>query len=245
MSNPEKSFYKGKDYALQVLKSENKLEFNNNNSIPLIDLGDCETLIKQENDIPLEMSLIIIEIEKTNTLESDTDKNFQFDIYNPLNREKLDISICKNTTIDMYVPLVMSEEQEDIYQNFLDQGYDPFDLNDKFYREICTPYTSENGTDVLLDDREEYVFSTVINESACMGNCQYSSYSLDNKYVKCECEVNNTFVTLDIKHISGENIYLSFLSTLKSTNYKVMRCYNLVFNFKIFCSIILSKIFHL
>ena len=181
------------------------------------------------------MSLIIIEIEKTNTPESDTDKNFQFDIYNQLNREKLDISICKNTTIDMYVPLVMSEEQEDIYQNFLDQGYDPFDLNDKFYREICTPYTSENGTDVLLDDREEYVFSTVINESACMGNCQYSSYSLDNKYVKCECEVNNTFVTLDIKHISGENIYLSFLSTLKSTNYKVMRCYNLVFNFKIFC----------
>ena len=38
-----------------------------------------------------------------------------------------------------------------------------------------------------------------------------------------------------MKHISKENIYLSFLSTFKSSNYKVMRCYNLVFNFKIFC----------
>ena len=53
--------------------------------------------------------------------------------------------------------------------------------------------------------------------------------------MKCECEINSTYVTLDVKHISGENIYLSFLSALKSTNYKVMICYNLVFNFKIFC----------
>ena len=236
-TNPENTIYKGKDYALQVSKTHSNLPFDNSNNIPLIDLGDCETLLKQANNIPLEESLIIIEIEKTS--ESDTDantgKNFQFDVYNPITRQKLDISICYNTTIDMYVPLVMSEEQEDIYKDLLDQGYDPFDLNDKFYREICTPYTSGNGTDVLLDDREEYVFSTVINESACMGNCQYTSYSLDSKYVKCECEVNSTYVTLDVKHLSGENIYLSFLSALKSTNYKVMRCYNLVFNFKIFC----------
>ena len=57
---------------------------------------------------------------------------------------------------------------------------------------------------------------------------------MDNKYIKCECGVNSTYVTLDIKHISGENIYQSFLSPLKSSNYKVMRCYNLVFNLKIF-----------
>ena len=53
--------------------------------------------------------------------------------------------------------------------------------------------------------------------------------------MKCECPVNNTYTTLDIKHISGDNIYMSFMSVFKSTNYKVMICYNLVFNFKIFC----------
>ena len=41
-------------------------------------------------------------------------------------------------------------------------------------------------------------------------------------------------VSLDLKHLNKDNVMLSFLSTLKSTNYKVMRCYNLVFNFKIF-----------
>ena len=67
-----------------------------------------------------------------------------------------------------------------------------------------------------------------------MSNCEYASYSLDTKYMKCECPVNNTYTTLDIKHISGENIYMSFMSVFKSTNYKVMICYNLVFNLKIF-----------
>ena len=74
-----------------------------------------------------------------------------------------------------------------------------------------------------------------MNESGCLGDCEYVSYSLDTKYMKCECPVNNTYTTLNIKHISSENIYMSFMSVFKSTNYKVMICYNLVFNFKIFC----------
>ena len=53
--------------------------------------------------------------------------------------------------------------------------------------------------------------------------------------MRCECPVNETYTTLDVKHLSGNNIALSFLSVFKSTNYKVMMCYNLVFNFKIFC----------
>ena len=129
----------------------------------------------------------------------------------------------------------MSEENEKIYKELVNEGYEPFDLSDKFYREICTPYTSENGTDVLLDEREEFVYTTLTDDNLCAGNCKYISYSLDSKYMKYECPVNNTYTTFDVKHISGDNIYMSFMSVFKSTNYKVMLCYNLVFNFKIFC----------
>jgi len=70
----------------------------------------------------------------------------------------------------------------------------------------------------------------------CPNGCEMSSYSLDTKYMTCECDVNNNgIVELDVHHISAKNIESSFLSTFKNTNYKVMRCYNLVFNFKIFC----------
>ena len=37
-------------------------------------------------------------------------------------------------------------------------GYNFFDINSDFYQDICVPYTSPNGTDVLLDDRINYYY---------------------------------------------------------------------------------------
>ena len=235
--NSQMKEFKTQNYKAQVGNTSSEMTFlNPENDMPVIDLGYCETLLKEANGIPLDQSLIMIKIENTqeDNINDQKNKILDVDVFDPITLKKLNLSVCDNTTIDVYTPLIMSETNEEIYKNLIDEGYDPFDLSDKFYREICTPYTSENGTDVLLDEREEFVYSTIINESRCMGNCEYVSYSLDTKYMKCECPVNNTYTTLDIKHISGENIYMSFMSVFKSTNYKVMICYNLVFNLKIF-----------
>ena len=235
--NSQMKEFKTQNYKAQVGNTSSEMTFlNPENDMPVIDLGYCETLLKEANGIPLDQSLIMIKIENTqeDNINNQKNKILDVDVFDPITLKKLNLSICDNTTIDVYTPLIMSETNEEIYKNLIDEGYDPLDLSDKFYREICTPYTSENGTDVLLDEREEFVYSTIINESRCMGNCEYVSYSLDTKYMKCECHVNNTYTTLDIKHISGENIYMSFMSVFKSTNYKVMICYNLVFNLKIF-----------
>ena len=235
--NSQMKEFKTQNYKAQVGNTSSEMTFlNPENDMPVIDLGYCETLLKEANGIPLDQSLIMIKIENTqeDNINDQKNKILDVDVFDPITLKKLNLSICDNTTIDVYTPLIMSETNEEIYKNLIDEGYDPFDLSDKFYREICTPYTSENGTDVLLDEREEFVYSTIINESRCMSNCEYASYSLDTKYMKCECPVNNTYTTLDIKHISGENIYMSFMSVFKSTNYKVMICYNLVFNLKIF-----------
>ena len=96
----------------------------------------------------------------------------------------------------------MDDNLVETVSNIMDQGYDPFDINDKFYREICTPYDSENGTDVLLDDREEYYYSS-LNTIVCPDGCGTSSYSLDTRYLKCDCPVDEDDITLDIKHMSG------------------------------------------
>ena len=226
-----KTYRGNNDYSLSI--SNTLDEMRDNNRVSFIDLGECETSLKKANHIPLDSELIIFKKQKNGVDGSDMD--VQFEVYNPFNYEKLDLSVCENTTIDLYVPLQLSEELEKICENFAEQGYNPFDLGDKFYREICTPYNSENGTDVLLDDREEFFYYPLAEQMVCQNNCVFSSYSLDTKYMKCECGINKPLVTLDLKHISKENVFNSFLSTLQSTNYKVMRCYNLVFNFKIFC----------
>ena len=234
-SDKKSKIYSGNgDYAFRVSNTLNEMnDLNSLNGLSLIDLGECEYQLKISNNIPLDSELIILKKEKMGDKSSEKE-DIQYDIYHPTTYEKLNLSVCENITIDLYVPLKLSEEQEKIYNKFLEQGYNPFDLNDKFYREICTPYNSENGTDVLLDEREEFFYYPIAEQMICQNNCYYSSYSLDTKYMKCECGKNKTSVKLDLKHLSTGNILQSFLSTFKSTNYKVMICYNLVFNFKIF-----------
>ena len=201
---------------------------------PSMDITECENILRDVYDIDIDKPLIVLKNIKN---DNSGDENiFQYQLFHPDTREKLNTSYCENTTVDVYVSYELSEKQESIYNNLKEQGYDPFDLNDRFYREICTPYTSENGTDVLLDDREEFVYSSLVNATLCPIGCDYQEFYANKKYIKCECGANNSdIVLLDLEHLSGSNVYKSFLSTMKSTNYKVMICYNLVFNFKIFC----------
>ena len=53
-------------------------------------------------------------------------------------------TICDNITIDVYIPLELSEKMNNLYNELKDLGYDLFDIESPFYQDICTPYKSEN-----------------------------------------------------------------------------------------------------
>ena len=219
----------GQEGKFQVTTSRKEYK-EDNSDFTKLNLTDCENILKAHYNIDPNAELIILKYFKSD------DKSVQYDLYNPFTHQKLNLSLCENTTVDMYIPIEMDEKTSELYLDLKDQGYEPLDLNDKFYREICTPYTSENGTDVLLDDREEFIYTSLVNATVCPSECDFSEFIVDKKYIKCECDTNTTGIeTLDLEHLSGKNIGNSFISTLQTTNWKVMRCYNLVFNFKIFC----------
>ena len=62
----------------------------------------------------------------------------------------MDLSICDDEKIDIYIPVSLSEETEELHKDLLSYGYDLFNPQDSFYQDICTPYTTINGTDILL-----------------------------------------------------------------------------------------------
>ena len=223
-------------YAFQLSNSLSQLA-SRDSAFSKIDLGECERNIKEHYGLAPDISLIFFKFE--NIGDPNNERKIQYQVYNPFNYDELNISICENRKIQLILSYELSELSDSlkkIIQNILDQGYDPFDENGKFYREICTPYNSENGTDVLLDGREEYYYSSIKSEMKCPSGCEMKSYSLDDKYINCECETNGTgIIELDYNNLNIKNIEDSFMSTFKNSNYKVMICYNLVFNFKIFC----------
>ena len=220
-------------YAFEISNDERELAFINDDDsyLPKIDLSKCgdklKSLLRNNNTDPL----ILLKYGKISN--KTYEKEVQFEVYDPDTFEKINLSICTNSDINLYINMPLSDDLVKIIQNIIDQGYDPLDIRDKFYREICTPYDSENGTDVLLDAREEYYYSS-LNDIVCPDHCHTSNYDLESKYLKCECPVNESDITLNLKHITGENIANSFYSTLKNSNWKVMICYNLVFSWKMF-----------
>ena len=125
----------------------------------------------------------------------------QYEIYNPYNKEKLNLSICINTTINIYTPIILSEKLQNLYEDLKYMGYDLLDINSPFYHNICTPYTTNDRTDVTLTDRANYYFNN--EETVCQSNCKLSEYLVNSQYLKCDFDIMNS--EINIKEITKLN----------------------------------------
>ena len=225
----------GKNYIVYQI-SNSKIQFglvNNkstdNNNLSFIDLDICENILKQEYNIDEEEHLIVLIYENTSSVKS-SERNVTFEIFEPYNITKLNLSLCYNTTIKLYVKTELSEETKQIYEQMKEYGYDMFDINDPFYQDTCTPYTTLNDTDILLSDRIDYIYNN--KDTKCQANCQFSGYSIKSKYMLCNCSVNGNNSENKKDKFFTKKIYESFYDVLKYSNYKIYNCYKLVFNRK-------------
>ena len=222
------------NYVYQITTIDNEIlslngSLNNNYNLSIIDLGDCGTLLKGRYNISDEQSLIYLKYEKIT--EKVSERDIQYEIYHPITKEQLNLTLCNNISIDIYIPITLPEETKHKYEELEKQGYDLFNPNDSFYNDICTPFKSENGTDVPANDRKIDYYKKYNNNTQCQDNCQYDKYLSDLGYLKCECEISDSNIgTEKIDKFEDKVIYESFYDILKNSNYKVVKCYNLVFN---------------
>ena len=214
-------------YLLTTLDSEDD---NSTNKFSKINLGECENILKEYYNLDKNISLIILILEKQTTKSSERD--LQFEVYEPYNKTKLSLSVCENTPIEISTPLILAEEIQNLYEELKNQGYNMFDINDDFYQDICSTYKSENNTDVPLSDRIKYYFNN--DEVQCQSGCTFLDYSIETQKLKCECSVSSTEMDIenkkDKKNEGAKSLYESFYDVLKYSNYKVLKCYNLVFS---------------
>ena len=218
------------NYTFQVTTVNNELEKlsgNETSNLSVIDFKECSDLLKDEYGLDDDIDLIILKYE--NNTSNANEKSVQYEVYAPNTNTKLNLSVCSNVKIDIYIPVELSQDTKNLYNDLKSKGYNLFDKNDKFYTDICTPYESEDGTDVLLADRYNKYFTE--NQLTCQANCEYADYSSESKYLKCECNVVDE-EKIEIKYpekITAKAIFKSFFDILKYSNYKVLSCYALVF----------------
>ena len=214
-------------FQISTLKEQ---ENNENLNISIIDFSDCEKIIRQKYHIKEEDELIML---KSDILNEDLKVYVQYEIYNPYTLEYIPLDICNEVKININIPIILKEATESLYKSLSNSGFNLFDLNNSFYNDICTTYTTENGTDIILMDRLNIFYDSIRNIYLCQDGCEFILYNEISKRSKCNCNIQRDPTITNIKDIIFDKKQLVnnvLLTSLKFSNFKVMKCYQLIFS---------------
>lgn len=226
------------DYVFHVTNNINELSTLNGSlvngyNLSIIDLAECESAIREANNINDDTPLNLLKFEKLSNLS--IQKNVQYEIFAFNSSKKLNLSVCKDKPVDIYIPIELNELTKLKYEDLKAQGYDLFDKKSSFYTDICTPYDSPNGTDVALSTRNSEFYNST--ETSCQANCEYGDYISESSYLKCVCSVVEEDINLEQpEKYTGKVFAKSFYDVLKNSNYEIVKCYRLVFRLNNFIS---------
>ena len=231
--NGDNKIIKTENVVFQVSKFEDQKN-DDRPDVSSIDLGQCEDILKHKYNISKNDSLIILKTDiKSEDLSS---THVQYELYNPYTFQPLSLDVCSNIKIAINVPVKLDDTTVTLYNSLSESGYNLFDSEDDFYNDICSTYTSVDGTDMTLEDRKKEIFGSTENITMCQSGCTFESYNVTTKKAKCNCEVQIESTLTDIKKIdfSNKNFINSFVDTLIDSNFLVMKCYKLVLTLKDF-----------
>ena len=140
-------------------------------------MGECEKKLKSHYNISQNDSLYIFKIDVLK--EGMKIPKIEYEVYYPFNGknlEKLSLTICEDSKIELLLPI--SINLEDLEKH---------DSSSSYYNDICYISTSDNGTDITLNDRKNEFINN--NLTICEEDCYLNGYDPINKKASCSCEV--------------------------------------------------------
>ena len=198
----------------QLTTTENQKNKNYTN-ISTINLNNCEDILKSENGIDPNKSLIIFKVDYY--MEGISIPAIGYEVYNPDTKQKLSLKSCEDILINLDIPVSIDET--------ILFKYDP---NDEYYNDECFSYTTDKGTDIILNDRKKEFINN--NMSLCENKCSYIGYTEKSKKASCKCDIKST--ELKLSQIFDEENILSNNFTFdeySKSNLITMKCASKLF----------------
>ena len=181
-----------------------------------IDLGECETLLRNFYGIPSNETLYIKKID----IAQDGTKavKVEYDVYCKLsgtNLVKLNLTICGGSKVSILVPIAIHD------------NVDKLNTSSGYYNDICYTTTSEDGTDISLADRKnDYANNDNI---ICQEGCIFSEYDKDSHFAKCSCDVKESPPSIADMNINKEKLLENFKDIKNIINFDFLKCYKTLF----------------
>ena len=221
----------------QSLSNDNITTMNESNDFEGsdINLGSCEKKLRDYYNIPDNVQLTIIKLDfKKN---DSSVNNVQYEVFNPKNRtERLDLTICdeEKVIVKNSIDSSISLNRISYMMESADNSIDLLSEDNEFFKDECFIFTSESGTDVLIQDRYiEYNYKNKI----CQNGCNLQKINITAGEAFCLCQPNTGFVNVssipNIEEIMNENnnlvnsdknIEQDNNQKYSSFNAKILRC---------------------
>ena len=212
-----------KDIILTITKNDNqKQEITTKTNTTSIDLGECEKKLKNKYNISENASLYIFKMDVKQ--DGYQIPKIQYEVYYPLNNDSklspLNLSICEDTYINVYLPLK------------IDGSLDKYDPNSDLYNDICVEF-EENGKNLPISARKKYYINHKL--TLCEENCILINYNKTIEKANCSCKAKTNFVSkISENQLKEESIYEIFTDFDNILNLKIINCINLIFTVKAF-----------
>ena len=215
------------------ITTTNNIKHNINNNESSLYFPICEVILKEKYDIDQSLPLILFKTESfpPNAIIP----IIEYEIYHPINKSKLNLTYCE-----------VGNQMRIIFPLKIDKEIFKYEPESEFYSDPCFPYSTEEGTDILLSDRKKEFNDKHL--SLCEFNCIYKGYNIDKKQVTCECKIKNEMK--QISEIYDNQIKLSFNFTEENIkensgnlNIYTMKCLKVFFSKEGFKKNISSYIF--
>ena len=189
---------------------------NNYNNMTSIDLGECETLLRNfyniTNNETLYMKKIDIYQEGMNAVK------IEYDVYTKLFGNKLiklNLSICEQSKISIKIPFKLT------------QHIDKYNSSSGYYNDICYSTTSQDGTDISLKDRQKEFIDK--DKIICQENCDFLEYNYDTLVAECSCKVKECSKSFADMNINKAKILDNFKNIKNYINFNFLLCYKKLF----------------
>ena len=201
--------------TLTITSTKNQKKQINDN-VTTIDLGKCETKLKNEYNISMNDSLYILKID----IPVDNIQNIEYEIFynfSANNLTKLNLSVCKNIKIDISIP-------KDIPINEIDK----YNKSSGYYNDLCYTLKDDKGIDEPLEDRRNDYKNN--NMSICEEDCDFTGYNFTTKKAICSCYTKiNLPLQFEIK-FDKQKIFSNIKDIRNIGNFKMLSCIKLFLN---------------
>ena len=198
----------------------------------IINITECENLLKVHYKLSMEEQLVIIKGNSFKQSNQYYGSDVSYHLFSTSLMQILDINICVEAGLKVIITdffdagnLLLAPLYQNKISSVVDDGYDVFSPESNFYNDICTPFTNEFGYDVLLDQRRTDYFKEALN--ICKEGCSFVGYNVTSNAYSCSCPIGSSNSE---KEIVTNELPKDFYKTHTLSNIKVFKCASQVFS---------------